>query len=491
MKRKFKTLFSLAITLLMSYNSFAQDNLRFKIVRGKTDTVNSRSHFIIGVAPLGAEIFINGMKVKQYSTGSFGTQMMLQEGDNPVEIKVYSGSEEMTDSFSVYYKQSSLREVRDVPFFKYPVVVTKKGAYFNSSPGGDRLGGAKMNFLAEGIKMELLGVEGNLYKVKLSDNRSAYLPSHYADLLPVGEMPAFSVSSSWSVVNSGKYDKVRIALENRQPYIIYRNPQPNQLVVEIHGTVNNSNWITQYRNLKSIDYVHLNQISSDVLQVVIGLKEKFSWGYNVDYVGNGLEISIKNTPEVLYSRSKRPFAGLTIGLDAGHGGTSSGAVSPSGIKEKDLNLDMVLSLKELIESNGGKVVLSRSEDIDVSMQERVDIFRNANIDIMVSVHCNAGGNPLQPMGTSTYYRHIEYRPLAKGILDRLMELNVGEFGLIGNFNFSLNAPTDFPTVLVETLFMSSLPDEELLASPEFRRDMMEKVAAGLEDYIGDVRESLK
>ncbi|NCC45783.1 MAG: AMIN domain-containing protein, partial [Bacteroidia bacterium] len=302
MKRKFKTLFSLAITLLMSYNSFAQDNLRFKIVRGKTDTVNSRSHFIIGVAPLGAEIFINGMKVKQYSTGSFGTQMMLQEGDNPVEIKVYSGSEEMTDSFSVYYKQSSLREVRDVPFFKYPVVVTKKGAYFNSSPGGDRLGGAKMNFLAEGIKMELLGVEGNLYKVKLSDNRSAYLPSHYADLLPVGEMPAFSVSSSWSVVNSGKYDKVRIALENRQPYIIYRNPQPNQLVVEIHGTVNNSNWITQYRNLKSIDYVHLNQISSDVLQVVIGLKEKFSWGYNVDYVGNGLEISIKNTPEVLYSR---------------------------------------------------------------------------------------------------------------------------------------------------------------------------------------------
>jgi hypothetical protein len=102
MKRKLKTLFSLAIILLMSYNSFAQDNLRFKIVRGKTDTVNSRSHFIIGVAPLGAEIFINGMKVKQYSTGSFGTQMMLQDGVNPVEVKVVSGSEEMTDSFSVF-----------------------------------------------------------------------------------------------------------------------------------------------------------------------------------------------------------------------------------------------------------------------------------------------------------------------------------------------------------------------------------------------------
>jgi N-acetylmuramoyl-L-alanine amidase len=227
--------------------------------------------------------------------------------------------------------------------------------------------------------------------------------------------------------------------------------------------------------------------------VIIYFKEKYSWGYSVDYQGNSLVISLKNTPGVLYSRarSREPFDGLYIGVDAGHGGRSSGAVSPSGINEKDLNLDMALVLKNELEKRGARVVLSRSEDVDVSMKERADLFKKEKVDLMVSVHCNAGGNPLGEMGTSTYYRHIEYRELAETILHRLLEKDVRNFGLIGNFNFSLNAPTEFPSVLVETLFMSSLPEEELLADPGFRRDMMLKVVEGLEDYMDKVRKDLK
>ncbi len=58
-------------------------------------------------------------------------------------------------------------------------------------------------------------------------------------------------------------------------------------------------------------------------------------------------------------------------------------------------------------------------------------------------------------------------------------------------NFSLNAPTEYPSVLVETLFMSSLPEEEMLADPGFRKEMMLKVVNGLEDYIDNVRQDLK
>jgi N-acetylmuramoyl-L-alanine amidase len=110
---------------------------------------------------------------------------------------------------------------------------------------------------------------------------------------------------------------------------------------------------------------------------------------------------------------------------------------------------------------------------------------------MVSVHCNAGGNPLRPGGTSTYYKHIEYRDLAKSVLERLLELDVKNFGLIGNFNFSLNAPTFYPNLLVETLFMSSLQDEEMLADPVFQNMMMKRVVSGLEDYMKKVKSSLK
>jgi N-acetylmuramoyl-L-alanine amidase len=64
---------------------------------------------------------------------------------------------------------------------------------------------------------------------------------------------------------------------------------------------------------------------------------------------------------------------------------------------------------------------------------------------------------------------------------------VKNFGMVGNFNFSLSAITDFPCVLVETLFISSLAKEEKLADHAFRKAMMENVAKGLTDYIKECR----
>ncbi|HBZ35208.1 MAG TPA: hypothetical protein DEO33_02105, partial [Rikenellaceae bacterium] len=59
------------------------------------------------------------------------------------------------------------------------------------------------------------------------------------------------------------------------------------------------------------------------------------------------------------------------------------------------------------------------------------------------------------------------------------------------FNFSLNGPTDYPSVLVETLFLSSLPDEEKISDPQFRRKMMIEVAEGVEDYLKIVKKEAK
>ncbi len=421
---------------LVSIPLYSQEESKLKIVRGKIDTVYSPVHFVVGVAEKGSEVFVNDMKVKQYSTGSFGAELNLDPGDNHIEVKVLSDGYEYKEFFSVFLSErAAMDEDEVVGKFARPVVISKKGAYLNYGAGNDRLGGAKINFLEEGIKMELAGMEENLYKVKLSENRYAYIPMVFAEMLPLGTEPPFSLSSSWSVTNDGARDVVRISLQERQPYIINRELHPNRLVVDIHGVACNSNWITQHLDLKTIDYVHLQQKESDVLSVIIYLKEKYSWGYSVEYKGNSLVISLKNTPEVLYSkaRSKEPFKGLYIGVDAGHGGEYSGAVSPSGIKEKDLNLDMAFVLKNELEKRGARVVLSRSEDVNVSMKERADLFKNEKVDLMVSVHCNAGGNPLGEMGTSTYYRHIEYRELAETLLRRLLEKDVRNFGLVGNF----------------------------------------------------------
>ena len=204
---------------------------------------------------------------------------------------------------------------------------------------------------------------------------------------------------------------------------------------------------------------------------------------NVHYDGNALVIEVKHTPKDL------SLKGLTIGLDAGHGGELPGAVSATGIKESDVNLRIVNEIRKLLVKKGAKVVLSRVGDVNLSMPERKKIFLDGNIDLLLSIHNNAGGSPFTPMGTSTYYKHITNRDLAATLLKHMLELGVPNFGLTGNFNFSLNAPTEYPNALVECLFMSSLPEEEMLADPATHQRIAEKVVAGLEEYLQTVSEA--
>ena len=170
-------------------------------------------------------------------------------------------------------------------------------------------------------------------------------------------------------------------------------------------------------------------------------------------------------------------------------GELPGAISVTGLKESDVNLSIVREIEKILKKKGAKVVLSRSEDINLTMPQRKKIFLDNRIDLLVSIHNNAGGSPLSAMGASTYFKHITNRDLAATLLRHMLELNVPNYGLTGNFNFSLNAPTEYPNALVECLFMSSLPDEEILADPANHRKIAEKVVAGLEDYLNQVAES--
>ncbi|MDO4736868.1 MAG: N-acetylmuramoyl-L-alanine amidase, partial [Bacteroidia bacterium] len=127
-------------------------------------------------------------------------------------------------------------------------------------------------------------------------------------------------------------------------------------------------------------------------------------------------------------------------------------------------------------------------DVGMTIRERQDKFIEEKVDIAISIHCNAGGGPLSSIGTSTYYRYNVYKPLAEDILNYLRAMDgVNNFGMIGNFNFSLIGITDIPSILVETLFISSLVEEEMLADEQFRKAMMENVAKGLNDYIKECR----
>jgi len=79
----------------------------------------------------------------------------------------------------------------------------------------------------------------------------------------------------------------------------------------------------------------------------------------------------------------------TIALDPGHGGPDIGKIGPSGAREKDLNLQIALMLRDrLVEELGIAVVMTRTEDVLVPFDQRVETANAAGAQLFISIHCN-------------------------------------------------------------------------------------------------------
>lgn len=461
------------------------EELALKIYSRVPDTTRVAKHTIVAVTSPGAEALIGGEAVHVYRTGSFGAEVSLRPGDNLIPVEARLGSESARRELKIFYDTVPktplpYKAELEMRFPEPRYVRTRAGAYLQYGNGDDRLGGSKMGFVDEGIVLKAIGDKGSLYCVRLGEGRVGYIPK-ILTVEAVAPEPAGAVNTgSWSVADAGDTDRITVSLPRRLAYQYTTDLEPSTIAVDIFGATDNSNWITQRTTeLGIVDYVDFRQVSSDIYRVIIRLKDKYQWGFHVGYEcdGTALTIDVRHRPKSLALRD------LTIGLDAGHGGEYPGAVSPSGLVEKDVNLDIIRHIRRILESKGAKVVMTRTGDTGPSMGERKRIWREAKVDLAVSVHNNSGGGALASPGTAVLYKHLFCRPLAQAVTGRLLETGLPLFGIVQNFNFSLNGPTEFPEVLVEGMFMSSLREEELLADPEFRRKVAEKIVAGLEDYL--------
>lgn len=478
--------------LILLFAATASAALPLKIYSGQADTVTTATQTIIAVTESGATATINGNAVKVYKTGSFGAEVSLAPGNNTITVTADKNGEHESRTFKIFraeakkatsQKTDNLADEVTTPLEHPCYITTTKGAYLQFGNGDDRLGGSKMGFVDEGIRLKADGSKGSLYRVALAKNRFAYIPKEYTT--PAETANPIVNTGSWSITNAGDRDRISVALPTRLAYRYHTVPDPSTIVIDLYGATDNSNWITQRSlDLGMIDYVDFDQIDSDVYRIIIHLKDKYNWGFIIGYKGNNLTIDVRHRP------AKLAIDGLVIGLDAGHGGEFPGAISPSGLKEKDLNLDIVLKLRDMLERAGAKVVLTRDGDTGPSMTRRKEIWLEGGVQLAISVHNNSGGSPLSSPGTAALYKHVFDRPLAESVARRLLQLNVPFFGLVGNFNFSLNGPTAYPNMLVEGLFMSSLEEEELLADPDFRTRMARQIYLGIEDYLKTVKTSL-
>lgn len=197
-------------------------------------------------------------------------------------------------------------------------------------------------------------------------------------------------------------------------------------------------------------------------------------------------------------KSAAGLIGRTILLDAGHGGSDSGAIGPNGLKEKDVTFAVTNKVKAILNRSGAKVVMTRASDRDVygvnasdsqELQARVDAGRRSGAELFLSIHANSFTKPAAH-GTATYY----YAKTARdGMLAKALQKGMVEAG--GRYdrgtveaNFYVVKRSNMPAALVELAFISNPEEERLLGSDDFQQKLAEGICKGLGEYFAQVKE---
>lgn len=185
------------------------------------------------------------------------------------------------------------------------------------------------------------------------------------------------------------------------------------------------------------------------------------WGYHVRYTEDGgTQILLKHQPRRSDAETG-PLTGVTVMLDAGHGGTDMGAVGSASEdfpQEKDLNLAEALAAKYRLEQLGATVLMTRSDDTFPTLGDRVEMLNDAAPDFFISVHHNSTNLDKDTdglVGTECYWFYTEGKPLAQALVDRVTAATGREArGVFYNY-FYVTRSNLCPAVLLETGFVSS------------------------------------
>src|SRR3954471_19974148 len=186
--------------------------------------------------------------------------------------------------------------------------------------------------------------------------------------------------------------------------------------------------------------------------------------------GTGPGIRVKDTT--------RSFT--TVVVDAGHGGKDNGALRRYGGAEKNATLDVATRLASKLRESQFRVLITRSSDELVDLDERAAISNRQKNAIFVSVHFNDSGRR-GIRGFETYYHSPVARQLAYRIQQHLMTLPGAVNRGVKTANFRVLRKAAYPAVLVECGFLSNRSEGAGARSASRRDNLADKIAEAIVD----------
>jgi N-acetylmuramoyl-L-alanine amidase len=335
-------------------------------------------------------------------------------------------------------------------------------------------------FQPKGVRFITTGKFSNYVRMNLADGLTAWIPDSSLIYLPEGTPVPYSEIKYIRTFSQERSTRVSVYLDQKLPFKVEQNPVSGEIILNVYYATSDTDWIRYDPEDDLIDYIVWDQPQDDVYRLKIKLIENQIWGYDTHYEGNVLNLDIKKRPS-----GKLKLSDLKIAIDPGHS-SDPGSIGPTGFTEKEANLNISRELTRLLRNKGAEVVMIRSGNEHVDIYDRPKIAVRENCDIFISVHNNAlpdGVNPFEHNGTSAYYYHLNSKPLAKAIQNRMSsELGLDNYGHY-HANFAVIRPTQYLDVLIECTFMI-LPDEEAkLRGRDFPEKCAESIMRGIEDFL--------
>lgn len=183
----------------------------------------------------------------------------------------------------------------------------------------------------------------------------------------------------------------------------------------------------------------------------------------------------------------------TIVIDAGHGGYDSGAIGPSGIYEKNITLQIALKLGNLLESQGYKVIYTRTSDnvswpsnVKLDLNTRTKIVNDSNADYLISIH-NNDSKLTSSNGTQTFfsYNSTKGRYLANSVQNELIKsVGLQNRGIVPA-NYYVLGHTSAVSILTELAFISNPKEENILNNTAYQNKFANALDVGIVNAINN------
>lgn len=177
-----------------------------------------------------------------------------------------------------------------------------------------------------------------------------------------------------------------------------------------------------------------------------------------------------------------PLIGKTIILDSGHGGKDGGAIVEN-IKEKDLNLQITLKIKDELVNLGANVILTRSDDNDLSdlnatrrkksdFDNRIKIINNSHADLYLSIHLNSYENT-KYRGPQVFYTKTpkQNKAIAEVYQEHLNKFSNSKRKVKINTGKYMYEKLNVPGVLIECGFLTNYFDRTNLQNTKYQQSL--------------------